>query len=121
VEDRSVAQVTGDEDDDDVDSLIADDLDGDMQADLLVGFSRADQQPDDDCGSARLIYGPFQGTMDSNQAPALFTGTVDAWTGRWMVSGNFNKNEAPDIGIASPGGDRSLSSDSHLDLFWDAF
>ncbi len=121
VEDLSVAQITGDGDDDDVDSLIAEDLDADAQADLLVGFGRADQQPDDDSGSTRLIYGPFQGSIDSNQSPGWYTGTADAWTGRWLVVGNFNRNEGIDLGIASPGGDRSLPSDSRLDLFWDAF
>lgn len=56
------------------------DLDGDGQADLLVGFSRADPQSDDDSGAARLMYGPFQGAMDSNLGTAWRTGSTDSWT-----------------------------------------
>ena len=113
--DLKLAAVIGHSEDQVIDSLVAEDINGDQQADLFVGYPRSERG-----GWAGLYYGPFSGTLDSHSYQAAVVGAADSWTGRWLAVGMFDVSPALDLAVATPGVEETWSAETtRVDIYGD--
>ncbi|HND28689.1 MAG TPA: hypothetical protein PLA94_01775 [Myxococcota bacterium] len=116
VEDLSFAEIIGGADDDEPNSAVVEDVDGDGTADLFVGFDRSETDYRYQ-GWAGVFYGPFTGNRQTADRDAVVFGDHEnSFAGYYTGDADLNGNGVLDLLV---GFREATEAESHLDVFFD--